>query len=357
MEACLYHPDHGYYESTRNDINGTSNIDDTADYYTSAHLGGVYGRLLARQFEEMWRRVGQPERFILLECGAGSGRLAGCILDFAEVKMRNFYAALQYISVERSARRREEIQKILARHAAQGHAMIGAQMPMRIPHGCIFSNELVDALPVRRVIKRAGNLLEIHVTYAGDRLCDDFSLAPAELVAYFEQQGIELLEGQEAEVNLDACAWIEAAGHALECGFVITVDYGHEARELYNERHMRGTLLTFYRHRAGEQYYDAPGQQDLTAHVNFTALVEHGERSGLEPTGLAWQGEFLMALAQADNFKSVEPEGQNAVGRLKARLQFKTLIYPEGMGESFRVLIQHKGFSEAPNLTGLLKFA
>jgi SAM-dependent MidA family methyltransferase len=355
MEACLYDPDHGYYEAGRKDFNGANDNNGNADYYTSAHMGGVYGRLLARQFEEMWRRAGQPERFTLVESGAGNGRLAACILDFAEARMPKFYAALEYITGERSARRREEIQQILLRHIAAGRTTVSAQMPERIPQGCLFSNELVDAFPIRRVIRKSGKLLEIRVGYAEGALCDTFSAAPAHLGAYFEEQGIELCEGQEAEVNLEACAWIEAVGHALERGFVVTVDYGHEAKELYNERHMRGTLLTFSRHRAGENYYDVPGQQDLTAHVNFTALEKHGERSGLERTGLAWQGEFLMALAREENFQSVMPEDENAVGRLKALLQFKALIHPEGMGESFRVLIQHKGFSGTPKLTGLLK--
>ena len=138
----------------------------------------------------------------------------------------------------------------------------------------------------------------------------------------------------------------------LQRGFVLTIDYGHEAGELYDQRHMRGTLLAYQRHRAGEDFFRAPGEQDLTAHVNFTALDHWGKRAGLYRTGLMSQSTFLMALARQSDFAELQAEGMSESEQSRARLLFKTLIYPEGMGETFQVFIQHKNV-ESPRLTGL----
>ena len=141
-------------------------------------------------------------------------------------------------------------------------------------------------------------------------------------------------------------------GRRLDRGFVLTIDYGHEASELYNELHMRGTLLVYDNHCAGEDFYAAPGEQDLTAHVNFTAIEQWGRRSGLERVGNVSQAEFLMALGEGNDFADLYEAGQSETERLRARLLLKTLIFPEGMGERFRVLIQQKGVSRT-GLTGL----
>jgi SAM-dependent MidA family methyltransferase len=137
---------------------------------------------------------------------------------------------------------------------------------------------------------------------------------------------------------------------------VLTVDYGHAAAELYDECHMRGTLLAYHGHRASEDFYASPGEQDLTAHVNFTALESWGKRVGLETTGCASQTAFLLALGQGNEFADLYDEGQTETERMKARLQLKTLVYPEGMGERFQVLVQRKGLAALP-LTGLAGIA
>jgi SAM-dependent MidA family methyltransferase len=172
---------------------------------------------------------------------------------------------------------------------------------------------------------------------------------------YFREQGITLQEGQQAEVCLDACRWIEGAGRAIGRGFVMTIDYGHEAHALYDERHNRGTLLAYRNHTVTENILDAPGEQDLTAHVNFTALDLWGRRSGLERTGLVTQSQFLVALGRANQFGDLYEPGQSEVEKLRARLLLKNLIHPEGLGEKFQILIQHKEI-ETPRLTGLSGF-
>jgi SAM-dependent MidA family methyltransferase len=149
-----------------------------------------------------------------------------------------------------------------------------------------------------------------------------------------------------------ACEWIETIGGILGRGFVLTIDYGREARELYDEHHMSGTMLAYWQHRASEDFYRAPGEQDLTAHANFTALDSWGAKSGLVRTGLTSQTNFLLSLAREFHFADLKVEGAGEAGQVRSRLQFKSLIFPEGMGETCQVMVQHKGIAQQV-LTGL----
>jgi SAM-dependent MidA family methyltransferase len=345
MRECLYHPTHGYYskpESKR-----------FADYYTSVDVHPIFGRLLARQFAEMWESLGRPEKFTLVEAGAGVGRLAAHILDFSKAKLPTFYGALHYVAVERSASRREQASVRLKSHAKAGHFSASVEIPAHILAGCLFSNELMDALPVHRVVMDGGALKEMFVGIRESQFVD--VAAPVSTCAiseYFATQNITLQEGQQAEAGLEACDWITEVGRRLERGYVLTIDYGHPAAELFDEHHMRGTLLAYQNHRVSEEFYAAPGEQDLTAHVNFSALETWGKRSGLETVGCTSQTGFLLALGQGNEFADLYDEGETEADRVRSRLQLKTLIYPEGMGERFQVLIQQKRAPEA-QITGL----
>jgi SAM-dependent MidA family methyltransferase len=348
MRECLYHPVHGYYsksESTR-----------FADYYTSVDLHAIFGRLLARQFAEMWVSLGRPVEFTLVEAGAGVGRLAGHILDFSEAKLPAFYRALRYVAVERSASRREKASARLKGHTAAGHFSASIEIPAHIREGCLFSNELIDALPVHRVVMDSGALKEIFVGTSEERFVDNAApVSTCAITEYFAAQEVTLHEGQNAEAGLEACDWITEVGRRLERGYVLTIDYGHRAAQLFDEHHMRGTLLAYRNHRVSEDYYASPGEQDLTAHVNFTALETWGKRSGLEAVGFTSQTAFLLALGQGNEFADLYDEGETEADRVRSRLQLKTLIYPEGMGERFQLLVQRKGVgtSQLAGLTGI----
>jgi SAM-dependent MidA family methyltransferase len=345
MRECLYHPAHGYYsrgESKR-----------FADYYTSADVHPIFARLLSRQFAEMWEYLGRPDEFTLVEAGAGAGRFATQVLDFCEGKLPAFYDALRYVAMERSASRREQAMERSKLDAAAGHFTTSAEVPARIAAGCLFSNELADALPVHRVVMDSGALKEILVSFRNGQFIEVLApLSTCAISEYFAAQGIVLSEGQHAEAGLETCDWISEIGRRLERGYVLTIDYGHPAGDLFDDHHMRGTLLAYQNHRASESFYASPGEQDLTAHVNFTALETWGKRSGLETAGLTSQTAFLLALGQGNEFADLYEEGQTEAERTKARLQLKTLIYPEGMGERFQVLIQRKG-DISGRLTGL----
>lgn len=335
MRECLYHPVHGYYSK--------GEAQRFADYYTSVDVHPIFGRLLARKFAEMWERLERPKEFLLVEAGAGVGRLAAHILDFCEATLPDFSAALGYVAVERSASRRRQAAERLERHVAANRLRITPEIPAHIPAGCVFSNELIDALAVHRVVMTEGTLEEVFVG------CDQGSftdvVAPVSTCAineYFAAQAVTLDEGQLAEAGLEACDWITEVGRRMERGFVLTVDYGHRAAELFDERHLRGTLLAYREHRVSEDFYASPGEQDLTAHVNFTALETWGQRSGLETAEFTSQSAFLLALGQRNEFADLYDPGQSETDQIRARLQLKTLIHPEGMGERFAVLVQSK---------------
>jgi SAM-dependent MidA family methyltransferase len=345
MRQSLYHPEFGYYSRAE-----TRRF---ADFYTSVDVHPIFGRLVARQLAEMWELLGRPATFWAVEVGAGAGHLAKHILDFAARQLPEFYAAARYVAVEQSAARRVAHATNLDAHLAAGRAVSANALPAELPAGCVLSNEFLDALPVHRVVRDGGELREIHVGCGPDGFCEVvLPLSTPALAEYFAAQGVELAEGQQAEAGLEACAWIEGAGRRLARGFVLTVDYGHEACELYDALHMRGTLLAYQAHRAGENYFRAPGEQDLTAHVNFTALDLWGRRAGLARTGVASQARFLLALGRRNEFADLYEEEQSEAEKVRARLLLKNLIFPEGMGEQFQVHIQHKGI-EAPRLTGL----
>lgn len=347
MDSCLYDPQFGFYSRAEHLPR--------RDYFTSVDASPIFGRLLARQFQEMWVQLDRPSEFVLVELGAGPGALAAQIVDFTAESFPEFYGALQYIAVERSAARRAAAAAAgaLAKHLAAAHFAMVSDMPAQIPCGCVFSNEFFDALPVHRLVRKGNDLREIYVNLGANGLCEEFGpLSNPTLAEYLSEQGITLQEGQLADINLEACAWIAEIGARLGRGFALTIDYGHEAQELYDHRHMRGTLLAYEKHRASENFFCAPGEQDLTAHVDFTALERHGKLGGLQRTGLTSQSNFLLGLARHSEFADLQSAAMSESQQTRARLLFKTLIYPEGMGETFQVLIQHKGI-EQPHLSGL----
>jgi SAM-dependent MidA family methyltransferase len=348
MRESLYHPVHGYYsqpESRR-----------FADYYTSVDVHPIFGRLLARQFAEMWELLGRPVEFWLVEGAAGTGRLASHILEFARAKFPEFYRSLRYFAVERSPARCDQMAARLAPHLTAGHCQTAIEVPTKIPAGCVFSNELLDALPVHRILQKEGTLQELFVVYDGASFGElPMPISTCAIAEYFAAQEITLIEDQQAEAGLEACDWITEIGRRLDRGFVLTIDYGHEAADLFDVHHLAGTLLAYANHRASEDFYAAPGQQDLTAHVNFTALRLWGQRNGLETLGLVSQTAFLLALGQGNEFADLYDEGMGESEKVRARLQLKTLIFPEGMGERFQVLIQQKAAPSA-KLTGLAGF-
>jgi len=350
MDWCLYHPEYGYYQSE-----GVT-IGKQGDYYTSPSVSPLFGHLIAKQLFQMAEILG-GEPFDVVEMGGGRGFLCEDILDWAKKNSPSFYQQLRYHLVETSAPFSKEQRERLSEKEREGRVfwidpkkLERGEVQME---GCFLSNELVDAFPVHRVIFDQGELKEIYVTHRNGRFEEQWGkLSDPRIVSYFRSMDIALQEGQRAEVNLTALEWMESVARGLRRGFVLTIDYGYLANELYAPIRRRGTLLCYFQHQPSENPYERLGEQDITSHVNFTSLIQKGEEVGLRFTGLVPQYRFLIGLGALDQMETLGKDLSELDG-LKLRLSLKNLIEPEmGMGEVFKVLVQHKGMDQ-PQLDGL----
>ncbi len=349
MDMALYHPKWGYYMRPK------ARIGPRGDFYTSPHVHPLFGLLVGDQLAQMWDLLDHPNPFTIVEFGAGQGLLARDILDGLSRRHPACLNSTRYIIVERSPHLiREQRRELAASPLPPGRALWLDRLERLPDHGqlagCVLSNEFVDALPIHRVRRQEGQIKEIYVGCAEGytELIDDLS-TPL-LASYFSDLNVELEEGQEAEVNLAALSWLEGTARALDRGFIITIDYGCESEELYGPRFPRGTLMCYRQHRATEDPYAYVGQQDLTSHVNFTSLMRRGRELGLQTTGFTNQMKFLIALGMLERAQEWD-QGPGA-GNVGAKLAARRLIMPGGMGEIFKVLVQHKGI-DGPHLKGL----
>jgi len=348
MALCLYHPDFGYYTQ------GRVRTGVAGDYFTSSDLHPVFARLVARQAAEMWIAMGRPKPFTWVEMGAGRGVFASDFLRWSRSTLPEFAAALDYVAIEPGAKQRQGIEARLAAVGIEGKGRVLARLEDLAPSiGCFFSNELVDAFPVSVVTRREGRLKEIYVTAEGDDLGEKLGpISESAVAAYVARYAPALENGARVEVNRQALAWMQAVAVKLIAGFVLTVDYGDMANRLFAVDRSRGTLLAYHAHQATEDFFSAPGETDLTAHVNFSALIDAGKAAGLEFEGLTSQEKFLLALGEANQFADVYDPGQTELEMLQARAKLKRLISPEGMGNIFKVLVQRRGVSKV-EITGL----
>jgi SAM-dependent MidA family methyltransferase len=348
MGLCLYHPEHGYYTSGQ-DRSGVA-----GDYFTSPDLHPIFARLLARQAAEMWDLLGRPSRFSWVEMGAGRGLFAEDFLSFVKSALPDFAGALEYLVIEPGPRQRARLRERLAETGPPGAVRVLENLEQLAPiTGCFFSNELVDAFPVAVVTRASGHLREVYVTAQGDELCEKLgAISNPAIAAAVARYANQLQEGCRVEVNLMANQWMRSVAEKLLRGFVITIDYGDLAKYLYTDDRPQGTLLAYRRHWPSEDVFTAPGQTDLTTHVNFSALIDAGKEAGLDFTGFTSQQKLLLALGEANQFADLYDPGATEIEKLKARLKLKRLVHPEAMGNIFKVLIQHRGIP-APSLTGL----
>ena len=349
MSMALYHPECGYYAQAvrRTGRNG--------DFITSVDIGPLFGTLLSRQLAEMWLRMreSEDEAFDVVEAGASNGQLARDVLDAAAANDPAFYRAIRLHLVEASPAARATHPQVLGPHAVK-LASSSARLP-DVVHGAIYANELFDALPVHAVVMSDEGLRECYVDLHGDRLVERVGpLSNAALARYFEALDVTLEPGWRAEVNLAALAWMTRASLSLHRGFMLLVDYGHEARELYSATHATGTLTTFTRHvsertRGGgtPPWLVDPGGRDVTSHIDLTSIRRTAEALGCTTLGLLDQTYFLLALGLA-----AEVEGAPSTAATRRRLMLKTLMLPGGLGSTHKVMIFSKDL-EQPVLRGL----
>ena len=353
-ELALYHPDLGYY--ARADRRSGR----AGDFFTSVDLGPLFGALLASQLAEMWRLLGSPTRdgrFDLVEAAAGNGRLARDVLDAAAADDPAFYEAIRLHLVERSGAARDAQAAILGPHAGKV-ASSGPDLPPAI-HGAIFANELLDALAPHVLAMTGDGLREVYVDV--DEATGAFverlgPLSSDRVRAHVRDRGITLQPGWRAEVVPDAADWVRRAVTALARGFLVLIDYGHEAAELYSATHASGTLTTYRRQRIADAadggtppWLVDPGECDLTAHVDLTLVRDAAEAAGARTLGVLDQTYFLLGLGAIA--RAAPGAGEDGVSALRRRLALKSLLVPGGLGSTHKVIVFGKGVG-TPVLAG-----
>jgi SAM-dependent MidA family methyltransferase len=368
MNWALYEPELGYYTAQRQKIGAGG------DFVTSPHLGADFGELLAEQFLDLWISLERPSPFQVIEMGAGQGLIAADVLRYLHEQSPHpdyaaFWQALEYIIIEKAAILIAEQQHKLKAFAADQFAVdqkvtwtTWEEIPDRSVVGCFFSNELVDAFPVHRIEIQAGQVQEVFVAIATHQASATSSSEPIqfiEIVAepstpalqeYLEKLDLDIKsypDGYRSEINLAALDWLTTATQKLAQGYVLTIDYGYTAAQYYSPQRPQGTLQCYYQQAHHENPYWAVGQQDITAHVNFTALEQQGEMLGLKNISYVQQGLFLMALGLGDRLNQNATSAANFMDILRKREALHALMNPLGLG-GFGVLLQ--GTSNAPNL-------
>ncbi|MBZ0157169.1 MAG: SAM-dependent methyltransferase [Alphaproteobacteria bacterium] len=337
MKMALYYPGLGYYmkDSTR--------IGKAGDFYTSPHLHPLFGAMLGRQMEEMWEVLLRPERFRIVEMGAGMGYLAGDLLDY--LRDREIFRHIDYSIVEMNPAMREQQRKLLEGSGADIRWFSDLKGVGEVT-GCFLSNELLDAFPVR-IVEQAEELVEIRVDVQEDAFVEVPGPADGECRAYFREFAPRLPHGYRTEINLRIRDWLHDVSRCLRSGFLLTIDYGYTAEEYYSEDRSRGTLLCYYRHQISENPYRHIGEQDITAHVNFSSLKKWGEELGFSTAGYCPQGTYLVALGIDEVLREKYGDAPDPFEIAK----IKGLIFPQGMGESHQVMLQYRG-AGVPSLRG-----
>ena len=341
MTSVLYHPQHGYYASN------AERISESGDFLTSPHLADDFGEMLAIQLYQIWQILGEPQLFSIVEMGAGQGLLAAQILDYASRVYPDFFQSINYIIIETAP----------AMIIAQQSKLIDlpvrwcewTEISDRSIVGCFLSNELIDAFGVHQVVVVEDKLKEVYVTIGDkERVFNETidELSTAKLNEYWQLNQINLLSGKypdgyRTEVNLAALEWLEQVFKKLQRGYIISIDYGYTADRYYNPMR-QGTLQCYHQHAHHNDPYINIGNQDLTAHVDFTALQNQGELLGLQTVGFIQQGMFLMALGLGERIATISSSGGDIQSLLRRRQNLHQLIDPMGLGK-FGVLIQSQG--------------
>jgi SAM-dependent MidA family methyltransferase len=346
MDVALYCPGIGYYAKA------DTQIGRSGDFYTSPHLHPVFGAMLGRQMEEMWDLMGRPDRFRIVEMGAGMGYLALDMLAYLKARSRvqkgkkgALFEHISYSIIELNPTIKVRQQVLLKDYSERVEWHSGAH-ELTPGAGCFISNELLDAFPVR-MVEMEKELTEVYVASKGGELVEVKRACGDDIKEYFREFAVELPEGYRTEVNLRLKDWVGDISGLLPEGFVLTIDYGYPAWDYYREERNRGTLLCYYQHELNEDPYLNVGEQDLTAHVNFSALKKWGEEFGLKTVGFCPQGTYLISLGIDEVMTGLYGDSPDAFETAK----IKNLILPQGMGESHKVMVQYKGERE-PKLRG-----
>lgn len=342
MELCLYHRELGYYSRH------AGQFGKAGDFYSSSDVHAVFGRLLARQFDEMWRALGSPGTITLKELGPGRGLFAQDVLDWSEKKFPEFFVSLRYVLVEQSPALRERISQTLKRHFDSGKVAFATSpllakdarneppTPSAAVPTIVFANEFFDAIPVE-IVSAKGSL---RIAEEKGQFIETWAASSAEELEFLDRYSVHPEAGERVEVALQSQARLREAAD-LERGFLTVVDYGYAREEQLAGRH-RGTLKAIRQHSVSANPYEAPGEQDITADVNFTALAAAAEKQGMRAERVITQSQFLMGIGEINQFGDAFEDCRVPQEQAKVALQLKHLVTPAGMGESFHVMVASK---------------
>ena len=333
MEMALYYPGQGYYTSAG------EKTGKTGDFYTSPYLSSLFGEMIAGQMEEMWQLLGR-QPFTIVEQGAGTGLLCRDILRRLQ-ENKELYDQLNYIIIEKNGLARQKGMPVLPRRVSFCEA-IGDLPPIT---GCIFSNELIDNFSVHQVVMQE-ELMEVFVDHKEEGFVETLRPACPELREYLQELQVTLPPGFRTEINLQATEWIGSVSSILHKGFVLTIDYGYPSSDLYSPGKKTGTLVCYHHHRINFCPYEHVGDQDITTHVNFSALDHWGRNHGLEYCGYTNQTYFLQGLGLTHHLRKLEEAGRKNADDESEKLLFVRTLLME-MGNKFKVLIQKKGIRQA----------
>lgn len=334
---------------------------------TSAVSHPAFGALIARQLEQMWHLLGDPRVFHVIEIGSGDGSLARSIAHACRRMAPGLAQALCYVAADYAPRwLQSDIHRV--DWDSGGGAWPCSRGPDALPEvrqvkadglrafrnvaGCILSNELIDNFPVHRFAIQGGRVREIFVTMVEGNLAEVLDEpSTARIEERLASLGLSLAEGQRGEVNLALDEWTGQVSSALERGFVLTIDYGQLASELYSPANLQGTLACYHRHAARNDPYQDVGEQDITCHVDFTSLMRLGDRHGLATAGYVPQREFLMNLSFSSLLDALETQGLSEARTTLSRMAMTALVDPEQYG-GLKVLAQAKGIGSGIELLG-----
>ena len=344
MQSCLYSPAGGFYATRGTGI--------STHFGTSSTVHPVFGALIARQLEQMWRLLGDPPTFHLIEVGSGDGSLARAIMQACHETAPLFAQALVYVASDYqpvwSSTTATDADRSVQRVRSEG------LRPFRNIVGCILSNELIDNLPVHRFIIQDGRVMESFVETNGEQFVEVLGEpSTPRIQERLAGLGQSLPEGYRGEVNLAMEDWVRDISRVLDRGFVLTVDYGDLAPGIYSPQNSNGTLACYRQHASGNNPYQHVGQQDITCHVDFTSLIRLGEWNGLASAGYARQSQFLGSLGFRSMVDALADRGLSAARAELNRIAMMTLVDPEEYGD-FKVLVQVKGQAVDAQLLGFI---
>ncbi len=338
MGDALGHPEHGYYSRA-----GLAWGRD-GDYETSPEVHSIFGYLWARQVLQCWERLGEPSTFALVEVGCGSGAFMRAMLTWLRARAPRCFAAVRPVMLDGHTNRLADQRAQLAGAGFEVEHALTSDWLARAERvtGVVISNEFFDALPVHLVRREGERLFEQHVTQADGALAfTDGPLSTPGIEAYFTRLGLRPGEGALAEVGLAASEAMRAITAKVERGYVLSIDYGYPARDLYASWRRQGTLMAFRRHSPQPDPLAEPGRLDLTVHVDFTSLAAAAE--GFEAAPLVSQAEALMALGLGEALRTASQRASADAQRFTAdRRAAEVLCEPEGLGR-IRVLALAKG--------------